>query len=68
MPVNELPEPDEYTPDRGAMWNTYPFVGQNGRDITLGASCEWVYYLSVSEARETAAHLLAAAARAEAQP
>ena len=61
-----LPEPSEYTDDRGRMYNTYPFVGVKGDDITVGATCEFVYHINPHEARATALALLAAADYAEA--
>lgn len=57
------PAPDEHLPDGAVRWNTYPFVGVKGGEITVGAECEYVYTISRSEARETAAHLLAAIER-----
>ena len=64
--IVKLPEPSEYTDDRGRMYNTYPFVGVKSDDITVGATCEFVYHINQHEARATGLALLAAADYAEA--
>lgn len=58
-------EPSEYTKDRGAMWNDYPFVGCKADSddvITVGASCEYVYEINTLEAHQLAVDLFSAAA------
>lgn len=58
-------QPTEYTEDRGAFWNPYPFVATKDGEITVGATCEYLYTISPLEARGVAAALLAAANYAE---
>lgn len=63
--VVQLPEPDEYPIEGEKQWNIYPFVRTNGDEIELGAKCEHIYTINPTEARGTAAALLAAAEAAE---
>ena len=58
-----LPEPDEYPGPGIEQWNTYPFVSicEGSAEILLGADCEYLYKINVTEAEETALQLLAAA-------
>jgi hypothetical protein len=63
--VVRVVEPSEYTKDRGAMWNDYPFVGCKAdadEVITVGASCEFIYEINPLEAHNLAVDLLSAAA------
>jgi hypothetical protein len=66
--VVELPEPSESL-NGAARWNDFPFVHlAPARDdpISVGATCEHLYWINPTEARNVAAALLAAANTVEA--
>ncbi|MEX3644486.1 hypothetical protein [Mycolicibacterium porcinum] len=65
--VVKLPKsPSEYWgPEHQPQWNHYPFTRVCGNEVEVGARCEHVFRINVTEARVFAADVLAAADIAE---